>query len=455
MNSTMPRSMTANGSTRVVDLLAIGSGSTVTMWITGYLCRLSPGLVPSAVVLLLLVLILVAGGFVTGYFTPRGWLGGAWVGVVSGLLNLLILGSLLSGDQPNQLRPVALVWLPGSLLVSALLGAVGAAIGQLLAVSMAARRATARNWIQAWVVVAAVATYALLFIGGLVTSHDAGLAVVDWPNSFGYNMFLYPLSRMTGGIYFEHAHRLFGSLVGLTTLLLAIYVQSKDERRWVRRWMWWAFVVVCIQGVLGGLRVTGRFTLSTSVEDVAPSITLAIVHGVLGQLFFGMIMAVVAFMGTRWRQGEVQELPSAGTDRPLSLLLIGLLIVQLVFGAIVRHVAGGVMIHISMAVVVLLVAVVTGLRAWGLHEPGSLFNRLGRWLLGLISLQLLLGLAALIAVGLTPAVGERPLYEVIIATSHQACGAALLGLSVLLAAWYHRLTRAPKLTPQTAPSISS
>ena len=94
-------------------------------------------------------------------------------------------------------------------------------------------------------------------VGWCERSTGTGLAVVDWPNSFGYNMFLYPFSRMTGGIYYEHAHRLFGALVGLTTVVLAAMLQVRDARPWVRRLGWATVALVGIQGLLGGLRVTG------------------------------------------------------------------------------------------------------------------------------------------------------------------------------------------------------
>jgi len=128
-----------------------------------------------------------------------------------------------------------------------------------------------------------VAALLLLTAGGLVTSKEAGLAVVDWPNSFGYNMFFYPLSRMTGGIFYEHAHRLLGTLVGLSVIVLTVQLWRADDRTWVKWLSVCLLVMIVCQGILGGLRVTGHFTLSTSREAVAPSITLAVIHGVLGQ----------------------------------------------------------------------------------------------------------------------------------------------------------------------------
>src|SRR5215208_6121036 len=86
----------------------------------------------------------------------------------------------------------------------------------------------------AWLV--ALATLFLLGIGGLVTSHEAGMAVPDWPNTYGYNMFAFPVSKWMGGILYEHSHRLMASLVGLLTAILAVWLwvrETKAGARWV------------------------------------------------------------------------------------------------------------------------------------------------------------------------------------------------------------------------------
>ena len=120
-------------------------------------------------------------------------------------------------------------------------------------------------------------------------------------------MFLYPISRMTGGIYYEHAHRLFGALVGLATLAVAGRLWRVEPRSWVRALAAAAVVVVAVQGLLGGLRVTGRLTLSTAVEDMAPSIGLAILHGVLGQVFLALMVVVAAATSRRWKSAPAPE----------------------------------------------------------------------------------------------------------------------------------------------------
>src|SRR5574342_1275515 len=110
-------------------------------------------------------------------------------------------------------------------------------------------------WPHRIAVVLACATFPLLFIGGLVTSKGAGLAVPDWPTTFGYNMFLYPWSKMVGGIFYEHSHRLIGSAVGFLTILLAVVLWYRESRQWLGWLGIVALAVVIAQGVLGGLRV--------------------------------------------------------------------------------------------------------------------------------------------------------------------------------------------------------
>jgi len=275
------------------SLLTVGFGTTVAMWSMGYLGRLPAVLLPSPVLLVLLLVCVLGGGFVAG--RHLGNLGSAAAaGFITGALNLLVLGSFLSGDRPGAVVPSAALWVPGSILLTVVLALSGAAIG--------ARWYRARepneNWGGTFVWVAVAATSLLLAAGGLVTSAEAGMAVHDWPTSFGYNMFLYPFSRMTGGIYYEHAHRLMGFLVGLTTLVMAVLLMRTDRRGWIRKLAWVAVLAVVVQAVLGGLRVTDR------------NLALAMVHGVLAQLFFSTLVALAAFNSSLWKGDR------AGSARP-------------------------------------------------------------------------------------------------------------------------------------------
>jgi heme A synthase len=197
-------------------------------------------------------------------------------------------------------------------------------------------------------------------------------------------------------------------------------------------------VVVVLQGLLGGLRVTGHLTLSTSAADMAPSLALAAVHGVLGQLFLALVVVLAAACNRHWKAAPA-PIPTTATDRALHHTLLALLLLQLVLGALQRHFAQGLMVHISLAVVVSLVAAFAGARALdGKRWP---LRRIGSILLGLLGAQLLLGVAALAVTRGQAVVGNPGTLEATVATAHQACGAALLASSVLLAAWSRRLLR--------------
>jgi cytochrome c oxidase assembly protein subunit 15 len=416
-------------------VLAIGFGTTVAMWAVGYVTHLPPAIVSPPWVLILMLVCLAAGGYAAGRYTDGGWKIGLLAGLLAGALNLLVLGSLLAGDRPGAVVPSALLWVPGSFLVCALVAALGALVG-----ARARAFDAAPDWTAAFARVAAIATFLLLIVGGLVTSQEAGLAVVDWPNTFGYNMFLYPLSRMTGGVYYEHAHRLFGSLVGLTTLVLAAHLLVVERRRWVKSLGVLALGLVIVQGILGGLRVTGRFTLSDSPEATSPSLALAVVHGVLGQVVLGVLVALAVVTSSRWKTGPpADRVSSAGLDRTLSVAFVSALLVQLILGALLRHLSAGLIVHITMACFVAVLGLAAGARAWGLNRERPLLERLGTVLLLLVPLQLLLGIGALVAVTGRDSSLPPPPADVSLSTAHQATGAVLLASAVMLALWTGRL----------------
>jgi cytochrome c oxidase assembly protein subunit 15 len=256
----------------------------------------------------------------------------------------------------------------------------------------------ANAWLRRYTCLTALATLVLIGIGGLVTSHNAGMAVPDWPNSYGYNMFLFPVSKWVGGILYEHTHRLWASFVGVLVvgltrwlvgrrsrmplaivglgemlaggifLLLggdwkgtgffltgiagvvlmaaAIWARNEPSARPLPLLGWLAFVTVQVQGLLGGLRVV-------LFKD-----EIGIFHAMLAQLFF-VLLCVIAVLTTRWwREISVRETVEtvdwgstvSGTslkrdvnDSGLnpaswSLTCVTLLILgQLILGATMRH----------------------------------------------------------------------------------------------------------------------
>jgi len=200
----------------------------------------------------------------------------------------------------------------------------------------------------------ACAVFPLIWVGGLVTTYDAGMAVPDWPNTYGYNLFLYPPASWlrVWDLFLEHSHRLIGSAVGMIAIVLAVLLWRTDRRRWMRWLGLAALAAVCLQGVLGGLRVIGNEAL------------LAMVHGCTAPLVFGLAAALVTFTSRPWLSaGPPRHDPTAGLLPRVMLLLVGELYLQIVLGALLRHrlVSGGtawfpiwVWLHLIVAGLVLL-----------------------------------------------------------------------------------------------------
>ena len=414
-------------------VLTCGFGAAVVMWALGYLGRLPGVEAPAWTLGALYLAASVAAGAWTGRLPGATAWSAAGAGAVAFALNLLILGSVVR-DRADLALAV-----PGSILAGAALAGIGGLAARRLAPPPAVAPATAADWVGRFAGVAAAATLLLLAIGGLVTTHDAGLAVPDWPNSYGTNMFLFPLSRMTGGIFYEHAHRLFGSLVGLTTLGLLALTWRHERRRPVLLLTALAFALVCVQGALGGLRVTGRLTLSMDAAELSPSTALAVVHGVLGQLFFALLAGLAAVGSGTWRS-ERPAAPREADDRELHAWLVAAVALQLVLGALVRHTGMTPVLHICMAVLVALLAGFAGFRAWALAGDLPVLPGLGRFLLGAVGLQLLLGIGALVVTELGRD-GASPPGRILLPTAHQTLGALILVAATQLLLWSRRLVR--------------
>jgi len=410
-------------------VLALGFGTAVAMWALGYVGRLPFVLAPGWLLALGFLLALVGGGFLAGRLSLRPLRTALLAGATAFAVDLLVLGSLL-----REASDTAVLWLPACLAGFALLAGLGALVGR------ATRPADPgpRDWTTGLAAVATSATLLLLMAGGLVTGFEAGLAVPDWPNTYRSNMFLYPLSRMTGGIYYEHAHRLFGALVGLTTIVVAVHTWRVERRRWVRRLAAGLVPLVVLQGVLGGLRVTGKLTLET--EGLNPRTELAIVHGALAQVFFALLLVLVAALSGPWRRApDPSPHPAAASDRALGGWVIALVALQLLLGAVVRHTGEGVTWHIANAVAVVGLGIAAGVRAWGLYPDRPVLPRLGAGLALLVGIQLVFGFAALAASYAEGPDGGPHALDVPLTTLHQTTGAVILSLAVQVRVWHQRL----------------
>lgn len=179
-------------------------------------------------------------------------------------------------------------------------------------------------------------------MGGLVTTHDVGLAVPDWPNSFGYNMFLLPWDVWFGshGVFLEHTHRILGTVVGMFAMAMAIYAwwprgkaAGSGDAGITRQARYLSLIVllaVIVQGILGGLRVIWR------------ELDLAIVHGCFAQLTLCLMGLTVVVTSRWWRQApDRSEAAHGGPLYRLAMLAVAVIFAQLVVGAIMRHYKAG------------------------------------------------------------------------------------------------------------------
>ncbi len=183
------------------------------------------------------------------------------------------------------------------------------------------------KWLNRYTWFICVAALLLVCSGGMVTSKNVGLAVPDWPTTFGYNMFLFPVSKWVGGILFEHTHRLIASAVGFLTIILAIWLWRSESRQWVRNLGVIALAGVILQGILGGLRVT-------MLKD-----EIGIFHACVAQAFLALLVVLAIVTTSFWR--SVREInidpKKLAPIRTLAIAITLAIYMQLALGATMRH----------------------------------------------------------------------------------------------------------------------
>lgn len=276
------------------------------------------------------------------------------------------------------------------------------------------------RWPHRLAVITACATFPLLFIGALVTSKGAGLAVPDWPTTFGYNMFLYPWSKMVGNIFYEHGHRLVASAVGMLTIVLALSLWFQEQRHWLR-WLGVATLgLVILQGVLGGLRV------------VLLEHTLAIVHAAVAQAFFALTVSLAMFTSSDWREGSMgRPLIDAERLQRLCALTTGLIYIQAVFGAVLRHTGTRVDVHLLLAAAVTVHVILVMTRVTRFFFDHTKLVR-PAYALGVILLvQLALGIFSYLG-KFTPLLRMPNKVLVFFTTTHLVVGSLMLVTSLML-----------------------
>jgi cytochrome c oxidase assembly protein subunit 15 len=271
-------------------------------------------------------------------------------------------------------------------------------------------------------VVIAGVTLVLIVAGALVTSNDAGLSVPDWPTSYGS---FYKLPPWTGGIVYEHSHRMIAEFVGFLTVLFAIFTWKSDRRRWIKGLKLGAVATVVAQGVLGGLTVI--FFLPAIISSA---------HALVAQTFFCLMCSIALFTSRGWLE-DPPQLP-ADSRQPslltLALLSVLVLYVQLFFGAMFRHHGMNWLPHVLNAPIVALILTWTAVTALVRYPKVAALRVPAIAILGLLIVQLGLGfLAFLTRVEWGKDAAQPELPMIVSTVAHVATGACLLATTVIFA----------------------
>ena len=383
---------------------------------------------------------------------------GLIAGGIYGLINMLILGSFIAeqpestaemAEQANQLQPSAIPIIVGSLVGSVAIGCISGLIVRN------SKRATAAPvaWIARFGWVTALSYLPLIAVGGLVTSTDSGLAVPDGVTSYGAVSVLFPLKLMgEPRIFFEHSHRLFGTLAGLTTMILMIRVLIASSSKLSKAFVIILFIGVVFQGIMGALRVSEEST------------ALAIIHGILAQLVFALAVVSAISLSERFKSCAPKSgtLSLASKTRMMTGLTFGAIVFQLILGAVTRHLHSGhmMMAHMGFAFIVIALVIITGsfcIRMGKTDIECKKIRPFGGIMHGIVVLQFTLGfgvlgmawdgeeapdLATHETLATTP---QTPIGEALITTSHHLIGALLLAAIAGALIWSLKLASRCKI----------
>jgi cytochrome c oxidase assembly protein subunit 15 len=268
------------------------------------------------------------------------------------------------------------------------------------------------------------ATFVLILAGGLVTSHEAGLAVPDWPTSYGQ---WFP--PMVGNVLWEHSHRMIAAVVGILSLILVIWIQFKERRGWLKILAWFSFLAMMVQALLGGLTVVYLLPKPVSIA-----------HACLGQTFFCLVVALAFFLNPAIskRKAAIPRPPKelSGSDRTrlrrLLMMTAGFIYLQLILGATLRHTGYGTVAHVLVAFLILIHVMLVLLRVVRLPEREAALLPLSLGFGVLTVSQIFLGMGAFIFTRMVSSSYSPSAGEVIFTAAHQTTGAVLLATGVLL-----------------------
>lgn len=267
-------------------------------------------------------------------------------------------------------------------------------------------------------------TVLLLIAGALVTSNEAALSVPDWPLSYGT---LTP--PMVGGIRYEHSHRVIAGVLGLLSIVLAVWVWAKDERRWLRWFSVIAVIGIAAQAVLGG-----------EVVIKLLHYWLPVIHACFAQIVFAALLSIAVFT-SRWWISDQPQVEDTGSP-PIHTLAIAnaaVIYFQVILGAGFRHKEIPVWPHMVGALIVLAMVIWLAAVLRRRFEKSAAISKTRILLHAILGTQLLLGLGAYWQ-RLTTADAPQPMpLMVTLTVLHTVVGAILFGVSILIVLLCYRL----------------
>ncbi|MGA2061359.1 MAG: COX15/CtaA family protein [Thermoguttaceae bacterium] len=310
-------------------------------------------------------------------------------------------------------------------------------------------------WPHRWAWVLACGVFPLIWIGGLVTTYEAGMSVPDWPTT--YHSWFYPLQKWLwnfNDLFLEHSHRTIAQIDGIIAIILIVSIWRWEPRKSVRWLAAMILVGLISQGVLGGLRV------------VLDERVLARIHGCAAPLVFALCTAMVSVTSPAWiGKGQNLENPASRSVQQLALAICCGLYAEIVLGAQFRHPLPDVSVVLSlvlvwikvniaaflmMGMVYLLVLVLGQLR----HSP--LLVRRVKLLAALYFLQLALAACTWVSnfgwpkwftdniMTMKYTVVENGRLQVWATTAHAAVGSLCFVAALSVTMWSYRLLREPR-----------
>ncbi|MFN0117506.1 MAG: heme o synthase [Elusimicrobiota bacterium] len=292
---------------------------------------------------------------------------------------------------------------------------------------------TINPWLNRLSLVLVCFTGLLIFAGGMVKSTGSSLSVPDWPLSYGQVM-----PPMIGGIFYEHGHRMIATLVGFITIILAVFFQMKEERKWLKKMAWAALALVILQGVLGGLTVLFLLPKPISMG-----------HAILAQTFFCLVVCLFIWTSSFWNKEPIIRTESAQYVplHRLTLILFFASFIQLFLGALTRHTGENLPFHIFGAVLVASLTFWVTKRIFQFHPERKKLFRLSLGLSLLLLVQISLGICTYFIINHTFETIPGPLWSYILVSTHVVIGAFFLSGTVIqaLVAYKTRPLQSPPL----------